>query len=617
FFSPKRTAISPLPSPSPSPSPARFGFSPARPSFLDSVLDRSIDAAEPIVMKWNPDTTTIARVTSLFHENRREAHEFVRSVGVLQRALQLAAEESAASVKTIRAKNLMRIAMKRLQKEFYQILSMNRAHLDSDSVSARSSRTSTTASSLSSDSDYEDDEEEDGAGNEATSEVEDASKTAMADLRLIAECMISSGYARECSKIYRIMRKSVVDEGIYRLGFEKFTPHQIQKMDWEALDLRIHNWIAAVRISLQTLFHGERILCDFVFAKSDSIRESCFAEITKDGATMLFGFPEIVAKSRKKIAPEIFRALDMYAVISNQWPEIEITFSSESTKTIRSQTIDSLIKLRGFIRAAVDNFESSIQKHSSKATVPGAGIHPLTIDSMDYLINLIEYSNILPHILIDSPAQAQTKKSFPESYSGAANDSPLTAKITWLTFNLLCKLDDKGRYYRDAPLSYLFLANNLQYIVTRVRSSNLASVLGSEWIANHETKIERYASKYQRLGWGHVVDSINAGPAAIGVGKIKDVFEKFNASFDQAYGKHSACVVPDKILRQRIKSWISNNVFRPYRQFYTAKRQLIEKERYPDPIARYTPDDVANLLSDLFFETVDSGVYSSFDSMPS
>jgi exocyst complex protein 7 len=46
----------------------------------------------------------------------------------------------------------MQIAMKRLQKEFYQILSMNQAHLDPESIFARSSHTSTRLST----SDYED-----------------------------------------------------------------------------------------------------------------------------------------------------------------------------------------------------------------------------------------------------------------------------------------------------------------------------------------------------------------------------------------------------------------------------------------------------------------------------
>ncbi|KAL2538627.1 exocyst subunit exo70 family protein H4 [Forsythia ovata] len=92
--------------------------------------------------------------------------------------------------------------MKRLEKEFYKILPMNRAHLDLESVS---NRTST--------SDYADEEDDDKIVNESLSEVEDASSIAMADLKLIAPCMISSGYEKECLKIYKIIRKSIIGMG--------------------------------------------------------------------------------------------------------------------------------------------------------------------------------------------------------------------------------------------------------------------------------------------------------------------------------------------------------------------------------------------------------------------
>ncbi|KAK9134761.1 hypothetical protein Syun_014091 [Stephania yunnanensis] len=46
---------------------------------------------------------------------------------------------------------------------------------------------------------------------------------------MIAECMISLGYNKECVKIYKIITKSIIDEGLYRLGIERLSSHQIQK----------------------------------------------------------------------------------------------------------------------------------------------------------------------------------------------------------------------------------------------------------------------------------------------------------------------------------------------------------------------------------------------------
>ncbi|KAK9086996.1 hypothetical protein Syun_029390 [Stephania yunnanensis] len=86
------------------------------------------------------------------------------------------------------------------------------------------------------------------------------------DLKMIAECMISLGYSKECVKIYKIIRKSIIDEGLYRLGIERLSSHQIQKMEWEVLEVKIKSWLGAMKVAVNTLFAGERFLCDFVFS---------------------------------------------------------------------------------------------------------------------------------------------------------------------------------------------------------------------------------------------------------------------------------------------------------------------------------------------------------------
>ncbi|XP_042000432.1 exocyst complex component EXO70H1-like [Salvia splendens] len=607
-FSPKHSPSSTFSPPSSTPS---------RPSFYDSVMDRTLELAEPIITKWSPDTTAIARVTSLFYENRREAKEFIKTVNNLQKAMHFLAAENSSSEKLIRAQNLMQIAMKRLQKEFYQILSMNRAQLDPESVSTRSSRTS-VASSYSS---YDDEDEDAEAADESISEVEDASMAAMADLRLISECMISSGYAKECLKIYKIIRKSIVDEGIYKLGVEKLSPSQIHKLDWEVLDLKIKSWLSAIRTAVATLFHGERILCDQVFAAADSIRESCFTEITKEGAMLLFQFPEIVAKHSKKSPEKIFRALDMYTGIANHWPEIESIFSSESTAIIKSQAVTSLMKLGDFTRAAINEFEAAIQKDSSKSPVAGAGTHFLTIEAMDYLSNLADYSNILADILADSPPSA--KKKLPETYFGFSDseESPAPAislKMAWLILVLLCKLDTKAKYYKDVSLAYLFLANNLQYVVVKVQTSNLKYLLGEEWVTKHEGIVKQFAANYERLGWGHVIDALPADPtASVAPARAAEIFRNFNSAFDQAHKKQAHCVVDDRKLRDHIKVSIARKIFRLYRQFYNANREKMAGERNLAVVVRYAPEDVGHRLSDLFFGHLESGASSSSESSSS
>nr|DAD25300.1 TPA_asm: hypothetical protein HUJ06_026764 [Nelumbo nucifera] len=100
-------------------------------------------------------------------------------------------------------------------------------------------------------SDYDDTYEDDvHVVAHSISEVEQASMLAMSDLKSIADCLISSGYGKECVKIYKIIRKSIIDEGLYRLGIEKLTSSRIQKMDWDVLDLKIKTWLNTAKPSL-------------------------------------------------------------------------------------------------------------------------------------------------------------------------------------------------------------------------------------------------------------------------------------------------------------------------------------------------------------------------------
>ncbi|CAN0926701.1 Exocyst complex component EXO70H1 [Linum grandiflorum] len=609
-FSPRTLSFAAAPNNSPLSSPARSsisGLSTPRLTFSDYRTEQIIESASALITKWDPETSPYAKVTSLFYESKREAAQFLKSLTDLQKAMRLLSAEDPKDSRLIRAQNLMQIGMKRLQKEFYQILSTNRAHLDPESISTRSSTTS-ARSSL---SDYDGD---DGvAGSDSIAEVEEVSSIAMGDLRTIAECMISSGYAKECVSIYKVIRKSIVDEGIYRLGVEKFG--SVSKMSWESVELRVKAWLEAVKVAVRTLFNGERILCDHVFAAFDSVRESCFADISKDGAALLFGFPELVAKkaAKKTTSPDmIFRLLDMYAAVSENWMEIESIFSFESTSAVRSQAINSLTRLGESIRGKLSEFESTVQKDSSKSMVPGSGVHPLTFYTADYLSLLSDYSSILADILQDwhPPPRSPLTGSFfdsPKSFSDESQPPPaLSTWMSWLIVVLLAKLDVKAKQYKEVSLSYLFLANNLRHVVTKVRTSNMQFLLGEEWIAKHEGKVRQFAANYERLAWEPVAEAITASSAdtMVSAEKAREVFKRFGERFEEAYRKQSSCIVDDPKLRNEIKRSIARKVVPRYWAFYDANKATVGAHRNVRIYVKYTPEDVGKYLSELFFEAV-------------
>ncbi|XP_058109849.1 exocyst complex component EXO70H1-like [Magnolia sinica] len=583
--------------------------SPLHPTFSESIMEENIATAEAIITKWDPESSSYSKITSLFYENRLEALEFLRSVRGLQRSMHFYVNQKSISPKLVHAQNLMQTAMKRLEKEFYQILAANREQLDPESVSSRSS--TATRSTV---SDYEDDvgsEDEIQIAGNSIQEVEHEASIAMSDLRAIAECMISTGYGKECVKIYKIIRKSIIDEGIYRLGFERMSSNHIQKMDWEALEHKIKNWVNTTKITIKTLFYGERILCDRVFAASNTIKESCFAEIAKEAATHLFAFPEAIAKCKK--SPErMFRFLDLYNTISELWPEIESIFSYESTSTVRTQAINSLIKLSDGIRTMLADFESAIQKDTKRSPVPGGGLHPLTRYVMNYVGFLSDYSEILGDIFADYPFQVQSP--LPETLleNSPTAENPLSAistRLEWLILVLLCKLDGKAELYKDVGLSYLFLANNLQYVTSKVRGCDLQFILGDEWISKHEFKVHQYVANYERMAWSKVGSTLPANPTAeMEPQMVKERFREFNSAFEAACRVQSGWVVPDEKLREEIKRSVGQMIVPVYRAFYGKYRFLLRGES--SNLARFAPEDLDNHISNLFYGNGVSGSVS-------
>ncbi|CAM8955097.1 unnamed protein product [Rhodiola kirilowii] len=608
-------------SPSGEASPTSYSIASTPRRNTQSMIERSIAKADLMVTKWNPNTSGYAQVTSMFQESREEAMEFIKCVLNLQKSMHLIGHDDPYG-NMARAQNLMLIAMKRLQNEFYQILSNNRAHLDPESISARSSRTS-SRSSISAYDDNTTEEEIVNSTGDSISELEQVSILAMNNLRSVAECMIASGYAMECIRIYTSIRKSIIDEGLYKLGVQKTSQNQFNKLSWESQDLKIQQWLTATKIAIKTLFAGERILCDHVFEASEAIRESCFAEISRDGANLLFAFPEIVSKSKKSSLEKMLRVFDMYTSIVDLRSEIDAIFSSDSSSAVRVQALNSLSKLADAARSMLLEFEAAVQKDSSKVTPAGGGVHPLTIYVMNSLSCLSTYATDLNEILSNHPLPVTSP--LPDSYSDISipEEAPLPAfsiHVAWLILFLLCKIDELSKHYKDVSTSYLFLANNLQHVVSIVRSSNLKYVLGESWIEKQEEKISHFVANYVTAAWGGVRDSLPVNTAAISTTEAQERFKKFNAKFEEAYRKQSACVVADQKLRDDIKASVARKLVPKYREFFKVNKGKVggggTREGSLNLSIRFTPEDVTNYLLDLYFDDggSESGSSLSFPS---
>ena len=577
------------------PSSAHAKRSKPRPyqSFSESLLMDSIEATEAFTKKWiSPDhlsACSSCTLSSIFSTNNRvEGRKFVDAINSLQYAIQGVMLVNPESHKLItRAHNLLSTAMKHLEKEFYRVLKSNRRNLDPESVSIRSIPSFNPRKKVSIYSNVPKSEE----------------ANIMTDLQMIADCLISSGYENECVRTYKKIRRSIIVDAVSKLGFENLSFGKIQKLDWDSMEKNIQKWLEATKIVITNLFDGERILCDHVFSTSASIAESCFSDITLDSALTLFIFPVSVARCRKTVE-KIFLTLDVYQTISNLLPRIEEIFSYDSTSAVRLQAADSLRSLGEAINSMVGEFEASVAKESSKSAIPGGGVHPLTRYVMNFVVFLADYNESLAGVLTESNLPLpedyyRNSDGFKNDVGETSSSSTVTTRLAWLILVLLCKIDTKSRLYENVALSYLFLANNLHYVISKVRMSNLRVVLGDEWVTNHERKVSQYLEKYEKVAWGEVLTSLyDEETVLLEEDVAKERLKRFNQAFEEAFQKQSSWVVPDSKMREGLKGTVTKKLTDVASLFY--KKYHVETW---EDIVKYVPKDLGNYLSDLYLGT--------------
>ncbi|KAL9268102.1 Exocyst complex component EXO70H1-like protein [Drosera capensis] len=580
----------------------------SRPQLPSTDIEQTMASATNMIKSW-------MSCNSDEHSDNGWIAELISTVHNLQAAMLNLISIDPASEMLVEGQHLLQAAMKRLQKEFFKFLKHNIEYLRPESLSNRLSRPQSGSLLVSSSehlsislsiSDGSDESEISPVRDALESDEGRLSIQAMKDLKMIADCMIGSGYAKECISVYKIMRRSAVDEALYNLGIDRSRSCPIHKMNWEAIELKIRSWLSSVDFAVKTIFNSERILCYHVFSAA-STHESCFAEVTRDAALALFAFPAALAGEKKlwKKSPErIFRFLDLYRAIATLYLDIESIFCFDSMSAVRSLVDSTLGSMEEAVRSMLTDFESGIRKVNSKAPMHGGGggVHPLVRYVMNFLGFLSDYSSSISEILAKS-MPSHHHASLPENYIENATDS-VTVRFAWLILVLLCQIDSKSKQFREIAHSYLFLANNVHYVVGKVRSeANLWRLVGKTWLMMHEEKVRQYAAKYERVRWSKVISAFSVYDLRAEMISMKDMrecFDRFNAAFEEARVGEEGWVVVDGKLREGIAAAVAGKVLPVYWKMYLRWRGVLARAGEVEDIAgvvRFTPEDLENYFT--------------------
>lgn len=418
----------------------------------------------------------------------------------------------------------------------------------------------------------------------------------------LAQQMVQAGHQQQLFKIYRDTRSSVLEQSLRKLGVEKLSKDDVQKMQWEVLEAKIGNWIHFMRIAVKLLFAGEWKICDQILDGNDALKDQCFAEVTINSVAMLLSFGDAIAKSKR--SPEkLFVLLDMYEIMCELQSEIQTIFAGKACTEMRESALTLTKRLAQTAQETFGDFEEAVEKDATKTAVLDGTVHPLTSYVINYVKFLFDYQSTL-------------KQLFQEFEKKGETNSQLAVVTSSIMSALQNNLDGKSKQYRDPALTQLFLMNNIHYMVRSVRRSEAKDLLGDDWVQIHRRIVQQHANQYKRVSWGKILQTLSVqgmsssgggsgmgdggGSSGVSRAMVKDRFKAFNLQFEDLHQRQSQWTVPDSELRESLRLAVAEVLLPAYRSFIKRFGPLIESGKNPQKYIRYTPEDLDRMLGEFF-----------------
>ncbi|KAL2227585.1 UNVERIFIED_CONTAM: Exocyst complex component EXO70A1 [Sesamum indicum] len=572
-------------------------------------IDKTLKAAEVILSQFDISRQAEAKILKGPHE---DLESYLQAIDQLRKNIQFFSNNK--SFKSSdgvlnHTNNLLAKAISKLEEEFKQLLSSYSKAVEPErlfeclpnSMRPSSGSPGDSSSKLPSSNSHSD--QNNSAENSVYTTPTLIPPRILPLLHDLAQQMVQAGNQQQLQKIYRDTRSPVLEESLRKLGVEKLSKDDVQKMQWEVLEAKIGNWIHFMRIAVKLLFAGERKVCDQIFEGFDPLMDQCFAEVTAGSVAVLLSFGDAIAKSKR--SPEkLFVLLDMYEIMRELHSEIEALFRGKACNDIRESALGLTKRLAQTAQETFGDFEEAVEKDATKTAVADGTVHPLTSYVINYVKFLFDYQSTL-------------KQLFQEFENGDGSNSQLAAVTMRIMQALQTNLDGKSKQYRDASLTHLFLMNNIHYMVRSVRRSEAKDLLGDDWVQRHRRIVQQHANQYKRIAWAKILQCLSVqgltssgGGSAVsadggnssGVSRaiIKDRLKTFNIQFEELHQRQSQWTVPDTELRESLRLAVAEVLLPAYRSFIKRFGPLVENGKNPQKYIRYTPEDLEHMLGEFF-----------------
>ncbi|XP_027357495.1 exocyst complex component EXO70B1-like [Abrus precatorius] len=434
------------------------------------------------------------------------------------------------------------------------------------------------------------------------------------NLKKIAKEMIAGGYKYECCQVYAISRRHTFEESLHKLGYEKISVDEIQKMQWETLEREIPTWINIFKECTTLWFPNERKLTESVFADEPSKSASLFKYLSRSIMIQLLNFAECVAMT-KRAGEKLFKLLDMYETLRDVIPNMENLFPLECVAELKSELTLAKCRLGESAVLIFCDLENSIKSETGKIPVAGGAVHPLTRYIMNYLRLACEYKDTLEEVFKEHSKIERADSTSRPHYEGGENKnnnqrdkenmSPFAAQLLRVMELLDSNLEGKAKLYKEVALSCIFMMNNGRYIVQKIKgSAEIYQVMGETWCRKRSTELRTYHKNYKIETWGKIVSCLSlkgvSDSGKVHKPVVKERFKTFNALFEEIHKTQSTWVVSDEQLQSELRVSISALVIPAYRSFLGRFSQYLDPGRQTEKYIKYQAEDIENYIDELF-----------------
>lgn len=419
------------------------------------------------------------------------------------------------------------------------------------------------------------------------------------DLHEMAKRMVAAGFGQECSSVYSSCRREFLEESISRLGLQKLSIEEAQKMPWQDLEDEIERWIKAMNVAVRILFPSERRLCDRVFSGLSSAADFSFMEVCRGSMVQLLKFADAVSIGSR--SPErLFKVLDVFETLRDLMPELDAQFSDQYCLLLRNEAITIWKRLGEVIRGIFMELENLIRRDPAKAAVPGGGLHPITRYVMNYLRAACRSRQALEQVFEES---ILSPNEYAKLDSRAASSS-LSVQMAWILDLLESNLEVKAKIYSEPALCSVFKMNNAKYIVQKVTDSDLGALLGEDWIRKHAAKVRQYQQSYIKSCWNKILGVLkldaSAQAARFDATSIREKLKLFNLTFENTCKVQSSWVFADEQLREDLRLSVTKLLVPAYQDFVSRLQNAPEMRKHGEKSAVKGVEEIEAQIGDLF-----------------